>query len=93
MGNAPRLLLHLKRAIVALVGRGANQNDDAVYPFNCADADDKPVLAESSRLPAARRRFSQLLPSGALRSVQLFGRGGRGRERSVASHRGYLRDS
>jgi len=30
---------YLKRAIVALVGLGANQPEDAVYPFNTADAD------------------------------------------------------
>ena len=31
---------YLKRAIVALVGLGANQPEDAVYPLNIADADD-----------------------------------------------------
>lgn len=38
---------YLKRAIVALVGLGANQTDDAIYPLNVADADGKPVLAEN----------------------------------------------
>ena len=39
---------YLKRAIVALVGLGANQPDDAIYPLNVADADGKPVMAENN---------------------------------------------
>ena len=38
---------YLKRAIVALVGLGANQPEDAIYPMNVADADGKPVTAEN----------------------------------------------
>jgi hypothetical protein len=38
---------YLKRAIVALVGLGANQPEDAIYPLNVADADGKPVTAEN----------------------------------------------
>ena len=38
---------YLKRAIVALVGLGANPVEDAVYPFNVLDADGKPVSAEN----------------------------------------------
>jgi hypothetical protein len=38
---------YLKRAIVALVGLGANQPEDAIYPLNVADADGKPVMAEN----------------------------------------------
>lgn len=38
---------YLKRAIVALGGLGANQPEDAVYPFNVSDADGKPVMAEN----------------------------------------------
>lgn len=34
---------YLKRAIVAMVGLGANQPDDAVYPLNVSDADGKPL--------------------------------------------------
>ncbi|WFU79523.1 DUF1254 domain-containing protein [Bradyrhizobium sp. CIAT3101] len=37
---------YLKRAIVALVGLGANQPEDAIYPLNVADAAGKPVTAE-----------------------------------------------
>jgi hypothetical protein len=38
---------YLKRAIVALVGLGANPPEDAIYPLNVADADGKPVVAGS----------------------------------------------
>jgi hypothetical protein len=34
---------YLKRAITALVGLGANQPDDAVYPLNLADSEGKPL--------------------------------------------------
>src|SRR5581483_12131950 len=37
---------YLKRAIVAMVGLGANQPEDAIYPLNFADADGKPLVAE-----------------------------------------------
>jgi len=37
---------YLKRAMVALLGLGANQPDDAFYPLNIADADGKPVMGE-----------------------------------------------
>ena len=39
---------YLKRAIVALVGLGANQVDDAIYPLNISDANGNPVTAENS---------------------------------------------
>ncbi|MCA1370935.1 DUF1254 domain-containing protein [Bradyrhizobium sp. BRP14] len=34
---------YLKRAIIALVGLGANQPEDAIYPLNIADADGEPL--------------------------------------------------
>jgi len=34
---------YLKRAIIALVGLGANQPEDAIYPLNIADATGKPM--------------------------------------------------
>jgi hypothetical protein len=37
---------YLKRAIVAMIGLGANQPEDAVYPLNLADADGHPLLGE-----------------------------------------------
>jgi hypothetical protein len=39
---------YLKRAIVALVGLGANQPDDAIYPLNLTDADGKPAQGENN---------------------------------------------
>jgi len=39
---------YLKRAIVAMVGLGANQVEDAIYPLNVADADGKPVMGQNS---------------------------------------------
>ena len=36
---------YLKRAIIAQDLLGANQPDDAIYPFNVADADGRPVMA------------------------------------------------
>lgn len=34
---------YLKRAIVSMVGLGANQPDDAIYPLNVADGDGQPL--------------------------------------------------
>ena len=38
---------YLKRAIVAMVGLGANQPEDAVYPLNFSDASGNPVSGEN----------------------------------------------
>lgn len=37
---------YMKRAIVALVGLGANQTEDAIYPLCVVDADGKPMMGE-----------------------------------------------
>lgn len=37
---------YLKRAIVAMVGLGANQPEDAIYPLAVVDADGKPPVGE-----------------------------------------------
>jgi hypothetical protein len=42
---------YLKRAIVAMIGLGANQPEDAIYPLNVGDAAGRPVAGE--QLPAA----------------------------------------
>jgi hypothetical protein len=61
---------YLKRAIVALVGLGANQVDDAIYPLNASDADGKPVMAENKYI----LHFSkdELPPVGAFWSLTLY---------------------
>ncbi len=38
---------YLKRAIIALVGLGANQPDDAIYPLNIVDADGSPLNGDN----------------------------------------------
>lgn len=40
-------IAYLKRACIALAGLGANQPEDAIYPFNVADADGNPLKGES----------------------------------------------
>jgi hypothetical protein len=61
---------YLKRAIVAMVGLGANQVDDAIYPINIADADGKPVRAEDRYI----LHFSkdELPPVGAFWSLTMY---------------------
>ena len=61
---------YLKRAIVALIGLGANQTDDAIYPLNIADADGKPVTAENKYI----LHFNQdeLPPVGAFWSLTMY---------------------
>src|SRR5262249_15896662 len=52
---------YLKRAIISMVGLGANQPEDAIYPMNFADGDGQPLVGEknyvlhfgSDRLPPA----------------------------------------
>lgn len=39
---------YLKRAIVAMVGLGANQPEDAVYPLNVLDADGQPLTGANN---------------------------------------------
>jgi len=47
---------YLKRAIVALVGLGANLHEDAVYPLNLGDADGKPLTgANKYKIHFAKR--------------------------------------
>jgi hypothetical protein len=48
---------YLKRAIVAMLGLGANLPEDAVYPLNIGDADGKPLTGENQYVPhfAGRR--------------------------------------
>ena len=61
---------YLKRAIVALVGLGANQPEDAIYPLNVADADGKPVMAENAYV--LRFGKGELPPANGFWSLTMY---------------------
>jgi hypothetical protein len=61
---------YLKRAIVALVGLGANQVEDAIYPLNVSDADGKPVMAENKYVLHFGK--DELPPADAFWSLTLY---------------------
>lgn len=61
---------YLKRAIVAQVGLGANQPEDAIYPFNLADNEGKPLRGENKYL--LRFAKSELPPVDASWSVTMY---------------------
>jgi hypothetical protein len=65
---------YLKRAIVALVGLGANLPEDAVYPLNLGDADGKPLTwANQYVLHFAK---NEIPPVAAFWSVTLYDKDG-----------------
>jgi len=61
---------YLKRAIVAMVGLGANQPEDAVYPLNVSDAEGNPVTAKNNYV----LHFSKnhLPPANAFWSLTMY---------------------
>ncbi len=61
---------YLKRAIIALVGLGANQPEDAIYPLNVADAAGKPVVAENKYVLHFNK--DQLPPVSAFWSLTMY---------------------
>jgi hypothetical protein len=61
---------YMKRAIVAMVGLGANQPEDAVYPNNVADADGKPVTGDNKYVIHFTK--DQLPPVEAFWSVTMY---------------------
>jgi hypothetical protein len=61
---------YLKRAIVAMVGLGANQPEDAIYPLNMADSDGKPLNGANDYVLHFDR--SELPPVDAFWSVTLY---------------------
>ncbi len=61
---------YLKRAIVAMVGLGANQPDDAVYPLSVADADGKPLTADKKYVLHFKKE--ELPPVSAFWSVTMY---------------------
>jgi hypothetical protein len=60
---------YLKRAMVALVGLGANQPDDAIYPLNIKDADGKPVMGEYKYVLSFKK--DEVPPVGAFWSLTM----------------------
>lgn len=65
---------YLKRAVVALVGLGANLPEDAVYPFNFGDADGKPLTGASKYMLHFAR--NEIPPANAFWSVTLYDKDG-----------------
>jgi hypothetical protein len=61
---------YLKRAIVARVGLGANQVEDAIYPVNITDVDGKPVTAENRYVLHFNK--AELPPVGAFWSLTMY---------------------
>jgi hypothetical protein len=65
---------YLKRAIIAMVGLGANQPEDAIYPGLFADADGKPLVGENKYI----LHFSkdELPPAEAFWSITVYDEAG-----------------
>lgn len=61
---------YLKRAIVAMVGLGANQCEDAVYPMCFGDADGKPLMGQNKYVLHFEKE--QLPPVEAFWSVTMY---------------------
>ena len=61
---------YLKRAIVAMVGLGANQPQDAIYPVNIADAEAKPM--DGANKYVLHFKQEELPPVGAFWSVTMY---------------------
>ena len=61
---------YFKRAIVALIGLGANQCDDAVYPLNVSDVDGRPLRGENKYVLHFSKE--QLPPVDAFWSLTMY---------------------
>ncbi len=61
---------YLKRAVFAMVGLGANQVEDAMYPLNVADADGKPLDGGNRYVMHFDKK--ELPPVGAFWSVTMY---------------------
>jgi hypothetical protein len=61
---------YLKRAIVAMIGLGANQPEDAIYPLNLADAGGKPMDAANRYVLHFRKE--ELPPVEAFWSITMY---------------------
>jgi hypothetical protein len=65
---------YLKRAVVALVGLGANLPEDAVYPLNIGDADGKPLTGANKYVQHFTK--DEIPPAKAFWSVTLYDKDG-----------------
>jgi hypothetical protein len=61
---------YLKRAIVALIGLGANQVDDAIYPMAPVDSDNRPL--DGTKNYVLHFAQSEIPPTNAFWSVTLY---------------------
>ena len=61
---------YVKRAIVALVGLGANQPEDAIYPLNFADADGEPLVGENKYV--LHFSANEIPPANAFWSLTMY---------------------
>jgi hypothetical protein len=65
---------YLKRAIVALVGLGANLPEDAVYPLNIGDGEGKPLTGTNKYVLHFAK--NEIPPAKAFWSVTLYDKDG-----------------
>ena len=61
---------YLKRAIIALIGLGANQAEDAVYPLAVSDTNGRPITAENRYVLSFKK--DELPPADAFWSLTLY---------------------
>jgi hypothetical protein len=65
---------YLKRAIVAMVGLGANQPEDAIYPLNVGDSEGRPL--EGNQRYVLHFEKSELPPVEAFWSITMYDEAG-----------------
>jgi hypothetical protein len=63
-------IYYLKRAMVSMLGLGANQPEDAIYPMNLGDADGKPLVGENKYVLHFNKE--ELPPVEAFWSVTMY---------------------
>ena len=61
---------YLKRAIIAMIGLGANQVEDAIYPLAVSDADGRPITAENGYVLSFKK--NELPPADAFWSLTMY---------------------
>lgn len=61
---------YLNRAIIAMIGLGANQCEDAIYPLNVADADGRPVDAADNYIMHFNK--DEIPPAEAFWSLTMY---------------------